>query len=135
MASILLLDDNNALRALLRQCLVGAGHEVTDAGDGDTGSRLYHQQTPDVVICDLYMPGKDGLELLRELRREGGARIIAISGEGLAGVGSLLPVAQALGAIRVLKKPFDGATLLEAVEATLKKEASAPPARGSEVPK
>ncbi len=122
MASILLVDDNNALRTVLRRCLVEAGHEVVDASDGEAGSRLYHQQPTDLVICDLYMPHKDGLELIPELRRAGGTRIIAISGEGLTGFGSLLPIARTLGAALVLQKPFDGATLLAAVETVLAEE-------------
>jgi DNA-binding response OmpR family regulator len=126
MARILLLDDNQALRILLRQCLVEAGHDVVDAGDGEAGGRLYRLQSPDLVICDLYMPGKDGLEFIREVGRKAGTRIIAISGEGLVGFGSLLPVAQAFGADLALQKPFDYATLLRAVETALAMNASGP---------
>src|SRR5215216_1363978 len=98
MARILLLDDNEALRSLFRRCLHKAGHEVFDAADGQAGSRLYHEQAPDLVICDLYMPNKDGLELIRELAGLGEARIIAMSGDGLPGFGSLLPIARTFGA-------------------------------------
>ena len=57
MARILLIDDNAALRNLLRLQLEAAGHEVLEAADGGEGIRLYRRQPADLVLCDLFMPG------------------------------------------------------------------------------
>jgi CheY-like chemotaxis protein len=119
MARILLIDDNDSLRRLLRLQLEAAGHQVREAGNGDDGLRLYQEGPADLVVCDLFMPGKEGLETIRELRRQWEARIIAISGEGPVGSSDLLRVAEKLGAARALSKPFGGETLIEAVRCVL----------------
>jgi CheY-like chemotaxis protein len=120
MARILLIDDNAALRNLLRLQLEAAGHEVLEAADGGEGIRLYRRRPADLVLCDLFMPGKEGLETIRELRGAGAGRIIAISGDGSLGSSDFLRVATMLGAARALNKPFDAATLLETVGEVLR---------------
>ena len=119
MARILLLEDDDVLRPLLRRTLENAGHQVTEAGDGREGIRLYQEQPADVVICDLYMPEKDGLETIRELRGSGDVKIIAISGDGPANSSPLLKIALAFGAGQVLSKPIDTEMILEAVQQVL----------------
>jgi CheY-like chemotaxis protein len=119
MARILLIDDNALLRTLLRLQLEAAGHEVLEAADGGEGIRLYRSQPVDLVLCDLFMPGKEGLETIRELRGSGAGRIIAISGDGPLDASDFLRIATMLGAARALNKPFDAATLLEAVRDVL----------------
>ncbi|HJT79263.1 MAG TPA: response regulator [Gemmataceae bacterium] len=115
MACILLIDDNRNLRNLLRVQLEGAGHRVLEAANGDEALRVYQENGADLVLCDLFMPGKEGLETIRELHERGESRIIAMSGDGPVGSSDLLRIAQVFGAARALSKPFDGQTLLDAV--------------------
>jgi CheY-like chemotaxis protein len=119
MARILLIEDNDGLRPLLRITLEVAGHEVAEACNGDEGLRLYRECPPDVVVCDLFMPEKDGLETIRELRASGDVKIIAISGDGMMASGGMLDIARALGAAKTLSKPVYAETLLEALEEVL----------------
>src|ERR1700736_5617015 len=95
---ILLIEDNDALRPLLRKSLETAGHEVAEARHGAEGLRLYRERPADVVVCDLFMPEKDGLETIRELRASGDVKIIAISGDGPPAFSAMLKVALGLGA-------------------------------------
>jgi CheY-like chemotaxis protein len=121
MASILLIDDNVWLRRALRGTLEGAGHEVEEAGNGAEGIQAFRRRPSDVLFCDLFMPDKDGLETIRELRGEFPAvKVIAMSGGGFAGTMDLLPVARLLGAVQVLPKPFDREAVLAAVEEALR---------------
>ena len=112
MARILVVDDEQNMRNALRAALEGAGHEVVDAFEGEEGLRRYREKPADVVVLDLVMPGKDGLETLEELQQEfPQVQIIAISGTPL-----YLPMAADLGATRTFAKPFSMRELLEAVE-------------------
>ena len=77
------------------------------------GLRQLRDGPPDVVLCDLFMPGKEGLETIRELRQCSEVPIIAMTGDGPAFAAVLLRTAELLGATRVLSKPFDTETLLE----------------------
>ena len=116
MAHILVADDEAAVRDICRRLLEKAGHEVTEAGDGDIALKLYRQRPADLVIVDILMPGKEGLETITELRREfPDTRIIAISGGGMIGPDQYLHVARKLGADRVFEKPFYTQELLAAV--------------------
>ncbi|OGG46874.1 MAG: hypothetical protein A3F84_00360 [Candidatus Handelsmanbacteria bacterium RIFCSPLOWO2_12_FULL_64_10] len=116
MALILVVDDDASIRVALRQILERAGHRVVDAPDGETGLNLYRQGPADLVITDLMMPSKEGVETTIELRQEfPDARVIAISGVDDI---SLLQ-ASAFGALRVFRKPLDTEKLLKAVEEIL----------------
>lgn len=82
--------------------------------------RTFALREADAVLCDLFMPGTDGLEPIQELRREfPNACVIALSGVGRNGVLDLLPVARHLGAAKVLTKPFDQAAALAAIRRVL----------------
>ena len=119
MKKILLIDDDSELREVLSQTLSQAGYEVTTASDGRQASALYRRNPPDIVITDIYMPNKDGLEALMELRHGfPDVKVIAVSG----GVSkqNILQVATALGASCTLAKPFQPAELLAAVEKVTK---------------
>jgi CheY-like chemotaxis protein len=117
---VLIVDDDVKVRAALRVLLETAGFEVVEAGDGQEGARAYRRQAADVVLCDLFMPGRDGLELIRDLRREfPGVKIVAMSGGGFKGTVDMLPVARFFGAASVLYKPFDQAAAVAALERIL----------------
>lgn len=114
---ILLIDDDDLFRKSARLMLEHAGHAVTEASEGGEGIRVYRGGDIDVVITDLIMPGKEGLETIRELRViDPKVRIIAISGGGRVNAFDYLPVAKAFGALRVLDKPFTDADLFKALE-------------------
>ena len=114
MATILIIDDEAPIRALLRTTLEAAGHEVTEAANGRIGLELYRHRPTDLVITDILMPELNGLDMLLELTREFlHAKVIAISGAG--GEQNVLDVAKLLGARRTLQKPFSMTRLLDAV--------------------
>ena len=114
MATILIIDDEATMRALLRTTLEGAGHEVTEAANGRIGLELYRHRPTDLVITDIVMPELNGLDMLLELTREFiHAKVIAISGEG--GEMKVLDAAKLLGARRTFQKPFSMPKLLDAV--------------------
>ena len=92
------------------------GHEVTEALDGEEGLRLFRQEQADLVITDIFMPRRDGLDVIRELRKDyPRVKIIAVG----AGGQELLLKAKELGANRILEKPLRMKTLLEVVRELL----------------
>lgn len=136
MAHILVIDDRIEIRALTRTILEIAGHSVTVAEGGDAGLRQCARTTPDVVICDLFMPGRDGLETICELASSPlRPRILAISGGDAWHGLRLLPIATAMGADAFLAKPFSVSELVDSVAALLRKsrdgEASLTPEVGT----
>ena len=113
-ATILIIDDEEPIRALLRFALEAAGYEVTEAANGRQGLDLYRQRPTDLIIADMLMPELNGLDLLLELTREFlHAKVIAISGAG--GEQNVLDVAKLLGARQTFEKPFSIPQLLDAV--------------------
>ncbi len=120
MPRILLVDDDELLRGALHQILVRAGYDVDDASNGKLAVREYGRQRCDVVIMDIVMPDEEGLGTIRELRRtDPNVKIIAISGGGLGKAGDYLGVAQMLGAMRTLAKPFFPEALLAMIAEVL----------------
>ncbi len=120
MPSILIIDDNRELRDFMRLILEEAGHQIREANDGAEGIRSYDQQPADLVICDVFMPGKEGLETIQELRsRFPGVRVISMSGGSASTPGNYLAMAKAFGAAGTLNKPFGVAELLEAIRKVL----------------
>ena len=117
---ILLVDDDELLRGALHQILVRAGYDVDDASNGKVAMREYRRQRCDVVIMDIVMPDEEGLGTIRELRRvDPNVKIIAISGGGLGKAGDYLGIAQMLGAMRTLAKPFLPEALLAMIAEVL----------------
>jgi DNA-binding response OmpR family regulator len=126
MASILLIDDDDDLRAITALMLNKSGHEVRQAANGTEGLRLYQKQPAPVVITDLVMPEKEGLAVIMELRKlNPEVRIIAISGGFAHDPKLYLNMARKLGADRVLRKPFLPDELTEAVDSLLSPPADA----------
>lgn len=113
---ILLVDDDAAVRDSIAVVLLAAGYLVDQAANGVDGMRMLRQHGPDLVITDILMPQKEGIEIIREIRAlASGTPIIAISGAG-GGEADYLKMAQAFGANAALAKPFDPAALLTLVE-------------------
>jgi CheY-like chemotaxis protein len=117
---ILLADDDTEVRETVAMVLTDAGYDVIEALDGEHAVKTYRAKGADLVVCDLFMPGKDGLETIQDLRREfPGVKIIAMSGSGFNGAVDMLRTARHLGAIDILGKPVRRAELLAAVERLL----------------
>jgi CheY-like chemotaxis protein len=117
MGRILVIEDEAQMRKLLRQVLEGAGYEVEEASDGLEGVRLYRENPADLLITDMIMPKKEGMETILDLKLEfPDAKIIAISGGGRVGPEPYLQIAEGFGAERVFIKPFDIKELLTAVK-------------------
>lgn len=117
---ILVIDDDEQMRVLLRQVMEWAGYDVLEAGDGREGMQKQRKHRADLVITDLIMPEQEGLETITSMKREfPDLRIIAISGGGRIGPEAYLPAARELGADRVFSKPFDVRELAETVKELL----------------
>ena len=114
---ILVIDDDDAVRGLLRNILSSAGYIVLEAGDGKAGLAQLDGAPIDLVVTDLVMPEQEGLEILRKLHAQRpGLPVIAVSG---AFDGSFLRVARCFGAVDALAKPVDSDALLRAVQLAL----------------
>ena len=114
MATILIIDDEAGIRALLRTVLEAAGYRVTEAANGRQGLERYRLKPTDLIITDIAMPELNGLDLILELTRQFlHAKVIAISGVG--GETNVLDVAKLFGARRTFHKPFSMPQLLDAV--------------------
>jgi CheY-like chemotaxis protein len=118
-AHILIAEDSRQLRELLRCFLQSAGHTVVEAADGLEAVRLANQGPLDLLICDMFMPEMDGLEVIQELGQScPGVPVLAVSGGAYGGKLDVLAVAEVLGAV-VLPKPFGCADLLSRVDELL----------------
>jgi CheY-like chemotaxis protein len=121
MVTVLVIDDNHEVRGLVRAVLEPACFGVVKAADGRDGLAAALAASPAVVLCDIHMPARDGLEAIRVLRGGlPGVAIVALSGgDGLLRGLDVLGMAERLGAGRVLAKPFRAAELVTAVTAAL----------------
>ena len=105
---ILVVDDNEDLRSTIQALLRADGFDVAVAGNGQAAIALHQSQPADVVITDLFMPDKDGIETIVELRKlSPQLKIVAISGWTSAQGSDYLQVAREIGAAVTLQKPFD----------------------------
>ncbi len=120
MAKILVVDDEAAIREMLQDMLGREGHEVTTAENGQHALSLFLEDQADIVITNILMPEKEGLETIRELREMcPGVKIIAMSGGGQLGTISYLDVARSFGAMETLTKPFTRQRLIDALHDVL----------------
>ncbi len=120
MASILIVDDDGAVRSTVRQLLEALGHEVIEASNGQEALDRVESTPFDLIVMDLVMPVKNGIDAIVELRRRNcETNILAISGGGRHGHLELLPIASLLGANASIAKPFDLTELIIKVEAEL----------------
>ena len=129
MPRILVVDDDDGVREMVRQMLQRAGYEVSVAVNGKEGLKLFRSESPDLIVLDIVMPEKEGLETIRELRRDDpGVKVIAMSGGGRMGPQNYIDVALALGAQRAFAKPLDRKKFLAAVHELAGPPAAGPPA-------
>jgi DNA-binding response OmpR family regulator len=120
MARILVIEDEPVLCTLMQEALEKAGYEVLTAPDGKKGVELFFKQSCDVVITDILMPEKEGLEIILELTQQfPGIKVIAISGGGVSLGDYLLDVAKEFGAKRALRKPIQMKQLVAVVKEVL----------------
>ena len=120
MARILLVDDNADILKTYGDVLRRAGHEVVTAANGNEALRLAEQSAFDLVITDLVMPDKEGIETIMALRnRTPTLKIIAMSGGGLGNAKDYLPIARYCGAAQTLAKPVSASELRTAVTTVL----------------
>jgi DNA-binding response OmpR family regulator len=117
-ARIIVCDDEEPMREMLEELLTDEGYAVTTARDGAELRRLVPQVRPDLVVCDLKMPGEDGLSLTRWLRAESHSAVLM-----LTGMGSVLDrvVGLEMGADDYLPKPFEPAELRSRIKAILRR--------------
>lgn len=120
MASILIVDDDQAVQIIIKLLLEREGHRITCTSEGPTALRIFREEIFDLLIVDIFMPGMDGLEtmkLVHEIRP--GVPIIVISGQGLSARSTAPPdflaMSTRLGATVSLQKPLKSAVLLSHV--------------------
>jgi CheY-like chemotaxis protein len=117
MSLILLVDDDDQFRDMVQAMLERLDHKVVIARNGNEAVQRYREQPPDLVITDLIMPDKEGLETIRELRRGAAdVKIIAMSGGGRSTPTNYLKMAATMGAAAILAKPFTSQQLRDAIE-------------------
>ena len=121
MASILVIDDDHTMRDAIKLMLETRGHQIITASDGCKGLQFIESHKIDLVITDVLMPGQEGIETIRCLRRRADkVPILAISGGGQTGFRDALDAARLLGANDTLPKPFQMQELIDKVGVLLK---------------
>lgn len=107
MAKILIADDEESVLEVVRRILAVDGHEVIEARDGEEAIRKIRSEKPVLAVIDLFMPRKEGLETIIQLRKSHPElKIIAVSGGNPTHGMSFLEMANRLGAHRTMAKPF-----------------------------
>ena len=125
-ATVLIADDDPMLRAIGAELLSEEGYRILEAEDGDEAMRLIETEPVDLLVLDMLMPNKDGLETIMDLRRRGSdVRILAISSGGSMDIDSLLKPALAFGANRIMSKPLRISTFASTIAEMLSQPASA----------
>ncbi len=116
MAKILVIDDEPSILLMIKKMLEKEGHEVDIALNGRDGLELFEKMKPELLITDIIMPQKEGLEIILELKKKyTGLKIIAISGGGRIGPEGYLPIAKHFGADMVFQKPLIQKEFVKAV--------------------
>lgn len=115
---VLVIDDEKDIIQLITAMLTAEGYEVISAEDGERGLQLLKDfDDVDIVITDLIMPNKEGIETILEMRRlRPDVKVLAMSGGGRGGAATYLSTAKNIGASATLAKPFRKQALLDAVQ-------------------
>jgi len=120
LATILIIDDYAEIRLLLREMLEPEGYDVLEAPNAVEGMDLFRESPADVVIMDIIMPKKDGIEAIMDLKIEfPDVKIIAISGGGRIGPKNYLELARGFGASHIFDKPVKKDEILGAIKELL----------------
>ena len=123
MANILIIDDDKEILSFLKERLIYEGFNVLTSSDGKEGMKLFNDNQVDLVITDIFMPDKNGFEIIVEMKRIcPEIKIIAMSGIDLGMVKACLKTAKFSGAEYALAKPFEISDLLTALYKLLKEE-------------
>jgi CheY-like chemotaxis protein len=116
MAKILVIDDDPSILAMLKRMLEKAGYEVNIASNGNEGLEMIECCLPDLLVTDIVMPEKEGLELIFYLRKKNpGLKIVAISGGGRFNYEGYLTSAKYLGADLIFQKPLVHKEFVQAI--------------------
>jgi DNA-binding response OmpR family regulator len=116
---ILVIDDEASVRAFIRQTLETEGYEVKEAADGKEGLAALRPYPADLIITDIFMPNKEGIDTIRTVREQfPQTKILAISGGGSRRM-EVLSAAVQFGAHHALEKPFTPAELVAAINVAL----------------
>ncbi|MCB2180433.1 MAG: response regulator [Desulfobulbaceae bacterium] len=119
MANILIIDDEEQIRNLLKRVFGKLGHTVVTAENGSVGLKILHQEVFDLVVTDIFMPEKEGMETIMEIKRDfPSVKIIAMSGGDRSGI-DFLPMTKALGASNCISKPFSNEEIVKLFESVL----------------
>lgn len=120
MKNILVIDDNENMLQMMCDLLQRSGYNVISATNGMQGLKIFHTHAPDLVITDIIMPDKEGLEIIMELSKQRPRpKIIAVSGGGILLPHTYLALARKLGADHAIEKPFRPSDLLTLVQQLL----------------
>jgi DNA-binding response OmpR family regulator len=120
MKKVLVIDDDEQIREMIRVILEDSGYAVYLTSDGDEVTNIYKDNPVDLIITDIIMPERDGLEIINQFRKEHpNVKIIAISGGGKIKAENYLVAAENLGAVKTLSKPFDIMELVDIVKSLI----------------
>ena len=121
MAVVLIIDDDEMIVESLSILLQNEGYDVLSSSNGKNGLKLLGKNRIDVVITDIIMPDKDGIETIREIKKTyRNTKIIAMSGGGKIAAKEYLTFVKQLGVRHTLSKPFEKEQILSALEAVLR---------------
>jgi len=117
MAHVLVVDDDDDVRAVVRKVVAKLGHQVWDVADGAEALKVIETTPVDLIISDVYMADMDGMELLVRIQQlDLHVPVVVISGGGYKAKDEILKMAAACGAVATLDKPFTVEELRETVE-------------------
>jgi two-component system, chemotaxis family, chemotaxis protein CheY len=114
MSKILIAEDSQFMRGVLKDILSGAGYELVEAENGKMALEKYESEKPDLILLDIIMPEVDGIEVLNKIGKE--AKVIVISAVGQE---KMVKEAKELGARDYIVKPFDNEKVLETIKKVL----------------
>lgn len=113
---VLIVEDDASYAKALRHTLQKQGYEISFTDNGADAIKKFQTHNYDLVITDIFLPEKEGIELIQEIRDiDSSVKIIAISSGGITGHSSFLEIAEAMGANGVIKKPFDPSQIIAAI--------------------
>lgn len=123
---ILIIDDDDRLQSLLKEYLEGYSYSIVSLASGDNVLQIINEENPNIIILDIMLPGKDGLEILKEIRDVSETPVIMLTARG---EDTDRVVGLEMGADDYLTKPFNPRELLARIKAVLRRIGNPPPER------